>query len=155
MALNTDCPCTSEPGLQIKIVCPRFVVTHHLDWNHLSHYKRRLIRWKYRSTVHFDQCVAWFDSSALRDPAWENILKSHRFDPSDGMSTARKLALIELRGVILLSGPSKHPRQHLSNFSGILQADGYAGFHHLYGGGRIVESACWAHLRRKFYDMQA
>lgn len=39
----------------------------------------------------------------------------------------------------------EHPRQHLSKFSGILQADGYAGFHHLYEGGRIVEAACWAH----------
>lgn len=48
----------------------------------------------------------------------------------------------------------EHPKQHLSNFSGILQADGYAGFHHLYEGGRIQEAACWAHVRRKFYDLQ-
>ena len=48
----------------------------------------------------------------------------------------------------------EHPRQHLSSFTGILQADGYAGFHHLYEGGRIVEAACWAHVRRKFYDIQ-
>ncbi len=48
----------------------------------------------------------------------------------------------------------EHPRRHLSNFTGILQADGYAGFHHLYEGGRIVEAACWAHVRRKFYDIQ-
>lgn len=48
----------------------------------------------------------------------------------------------------------EHPKQHLSSYSGILQADGYAGFHHLYEGGRIVEAACWAHVRRKFYDIQ-
>ncbi len=47
----------------------------------------------------------------------------------------------------------EHPKQQLSKFSGILQADGYAGFYHLYEGGRIVEAACWAHVRRKFYDM--
>ncbi len=47
-----------------------------------------------------------------------------------------------------------HPKQHLRNFTGILQADGYAGFHHLYEGGRIQEAACWAHVRRKFYDIQ-
>src|SRR6201996_5044661 len=47
----------------------------------------------------------------------------------------------------------QHPKQHLSNFSGIPQADGYAGFHHLYEGGRIREAACWAHVRRKFYDI--
>ncbi len=42
----------------------------------------------------------------------------------------------------------EHPRQHLASFAGILQADGYAGFHHLYEGGRIVEAACWAHVGR-------
>ena len=48
----------------------------------------------------------------------------------------------------------EHPRRHLSDFTGILQADGYAGFHHLYEGGRILEAACWAHVRRKLYDIQ-
>lgn len=47
----------------------------------------------------------------------------------------------------------EHPREHLKEFTGILQADGYAGFHHLYGNGRIREAACWAHVRRKFYDL--
>jgi transposase len=37
--------------------------------------------------------------------------------------------------------------------AGVLQAEGYAGFHHLYEGGRIVEAACWAHVRRRFYDI--
>jgi len=46
----------------------------------------------------------------------------------------------------------EHPKQHLARFQGILQADGYAGFHHLYEGGHIQEAACWAHVRRKFYD---
>ena len=49
----------------------------------------------------------------------------------------------------------EHPRKHLSQFAGILQADAYAGFHHLYEGGRVVEAACWAHARRKFYDIHA
>jgi hypothetical protein len=47
----------------------------------------------------------------------------------------------------------EHPREHLRSFSGTLQADAYAGFHHLYEGGRIQEAACWAHVRRKFYDL--
>ena len=34
-----------------------------------------------------------------------------------------------------------------------MQADGYAGFDGLYQGGRVVEAACWAHVRRKFYDL--
>ena len=47
----------------------------------------------------------------------------------------------------------EHPRQHLKNFKGALQADAYAGFHHLYEGGAIYEVACWAHARRKFHDI--
>jgi transposase len=45
----------------------------------------------------------------------------------------------------------EHPREHLREFRGILQADGYAGFAGLYGD-RVVEAACLAHARRKFYD---
>jgi transposase len=47
----------------------------------------------------------------------------------------------------------EHPQQHLSGFTGTLQADGYAGFQRLYGGGQIQEAACWAHVRRKFFDL--
>jgi transposase len=47
----------------------------------------------------------------------------------------------------------EHPQQHLSDFTGILQADGYAGFSKLYEGGRVLEAACWAHVRRKFVDL--
>jgi transposase len=47
----------------------------------------------------------------------------------------------------------EHPAGHLKNYSGILQADGYAGFKQLYEKGRIVEAACWAHVRRKFHDL--
>lgn len=47
----------------------------------------------------------------------------------------------------------ERPREHLGAFSGVLQADAYAGFGHLYEGGRIREAACWAHARRAFYDL--
>lgn len=47
----------------------------------------------------------------------------------------------------------EHPQAHLRDFSGMLQADAYAGFDPLYQSGRIQEVACWAHVRRKFYDL--
>ena len=46
----------------------------------------------------------------------------------------------------------EHPRRHLETFKGALQADAYAGFHHLYGD-HIYEAACWAHARRKFHEI--
>jgi len=47
----------------------------------------------------------------------------------------------------------EHPQAHLKTFTGTLQADGYAGFDAVYETGRIQEAACWAHVRRKFYDL--
>jgi len=47
----------------------------------------------------------------------------------------------------------EHPAKHLKNYRGILQADGFAGFNRLYETGEIVEAACWAHVRRKFFDL--
>jgi transposase len=47
----------------------------------------------------------------------------------------------------------EHPRQHLKNFSGALQADAYSGLRQLYEDGRIYEVSCWAHARRKFHDI--
>jgi transposase len=48
----------------------------------------------------------------------------------------------------------EHPKEHLQNFRGTLQADGYAGFDPIYEAGQIQEAACWAQVRRKFYDIE-
>ena len=49
----------------------------------------------------------------------------------------------------------ERPQSHLTSFAGILQADGYSGFTPLYADGRVLEAACWAHARRKYYDVYA
>jgi hypothetical protein len=48
-----------------------------------------------------------------------------------------------------------HPRLHLKEFKGTLQADGFSGFDGLYADGKVHEAACWAHARRKFYELYA
>ena len=48
----------------------------------------------------------------------------------------------------------EHPERHLEKFRGTLQADAYAGFNQLYENGGIEQAACWAHVRRKFYDLE-
>ena len=48
----------------------------------------------------------------------------------------------------------EHPQGHLHAFTGTLQADAYAGFDAVYETGRVREAACWAHVRRKFYDLE-
>src|SRR4051812_2056801 len=49
----------------------------------------------------------------------------------------------------------QYPSDHLKEFSGIIHADGYAGFNELFAGNRVAEAACWAHVRRKFFDVHA
>ncbi|MCE6949723.1 IS66 family transposase [Cereibacter sphaeroides] len=53
----------------------------------------------------------------------------------------------------------EHPQEHLGAGKGILQADAYAGFRDLYlaegnGEARFCEAACWAHLRRAFFEVE-
>jgi transposase len=48
-----------------------------------------------------------------------------------------------------------HPQRQLASFSGYLQADGYAGYDKLYDTNRVTEVACWAHFRRKIFDIHA
>jgi transposase len=43
------------------------------------------------------------------------------------------------------------PREFLAGFEGILQTDGYAAYEQV-GGPGLVQAACWAHVRRKFYE---
>jgi len=47
----------------------------------------------------------------------------------------------------------EHPDTHLRKFSGILQADAYAGWGGAYDSGRVIEAACWAHARRPWWDL--
>jgi hypothetical protein len=52
---------------------------------------------------------------------------------------------------------AEHPERHLAGYVGILQADAYAGFGDLYSPDRkpgpITEAACWAHFRRKAFEL--
>lgn len=50
------------------------------------------------------------------------------------------------------------PLEHLKDFTGVLHADAYAGYNQLYiddekSAAKIKEAACWAHVRRKFYEV--
>ena len=49
------------------------------------------------------------------------------------------------------------PATFLANYQGYLQADAYGGYDGIFLGsnGTIVEVACWAHARRKFYDARS
>jgi transposase len=48
---------------------------------------------------------------------------------------------------------AERPVAHLARFTGVLHVDGYAGFEQLAANGNVVLAACWAHTRRKFYEV--
>jgi transposase len=51
----------------------------------------------------------------------------------------------------------EHPRAHLAGYSGILQADNYAGYNALFkpdgSAAAVTHASCWAHARRKFFEL--
>lgn len=47
----------------------------------------------------------------------------------------------------------EHPVSHLSDYKGVVHADGYTGFNGLFGDGKASEQACMVHVRRKFVEV--
>ncbi|CCE07222.1 fragment of transposase (part 2) [Bradyrhizobium sp. STM 3843] len=63
-------------------------------------------------------------------------------------------------GAVFFYSPDRsgtHPEAHLKGYAGLMQADAYAGFNRLYEASRkpgpIIEIGCWAHARRKFFEL--
>jgi transposase len=46
----------------------------------------------------------------------------------------------------------EHPQKFLDDFHGYLQADAYGGYDGIFVKGDVIEVACWAHARRKFFE---
>jgi transposase len=46
------------------------------------------------------------------------------------------------------------PVAFLDGFQGYLQADAFSGYDAIYAGGKVIEVACWAHVRRKFVEAE-
>jgi transposase len=50
---------------------------------------------------------------------------------------------------------AERPIAHLEGFRGVLQVDGYAGYRALAETGHVHLAFCWAHVRRRFYEIAA
>lgn len=50
---------------------------------------------------------------------------------------------------------SEQPIAHLAGFCGVLQVDGYAGYRALAEKNSVQLAFCWAHVRRRFYELAA
>jgi transposase len=59
-------------------------------------------------------------------------------------------------GVVYVYAPDRkaeRPITHLAGFKGILQVDGYGGYRALAERGDVQLAFCWAHVRRRFYEL--
>jgi transposase len=116
----------------------------------------------------------WLD--ALQDRLCKNVFASrHLFaddtpipvlDPGRGRTKTGRLWVYarderpwagpEPPAAVYLFAPDRkaaRPVAHLAQFKGVLHVDGYPGFEQLTAKGDIGLAACWAHTRRKFYDV--
>ena len=50
---------------------------------------------------------------------------------------------------------AERPMAHLAGFTGVLQVDGYGGYRPLAEKGQVQLAFCWAHVRRRFYELAA
>jgi transposase len=51
------------------------------------------------------------------------------------------------------SRAGSHPQSDLKTYKGYLQADAYSGHEALYETGDIIAVGCWAHCRRRFFEI--
>ena len=61
-------------------------------------------------------------------------------------------------GVVYVYAPDRKAERaaaHLVGFKGVLQVDGYAGYRPLAETGEVRLAFCWAHVRRRFYELAA
>ncbi|MFD0461696.1 IS66 family transposase [Microvirga aerilata] len=59
-------------------------------------------------------------------------------------------------GVAYVYAPDRkaaRPIEHLAGFAGVLQVDGYSGYRALAAGNQVTLAFCWAHVRRRFYEL--
>lgn len=95
------------------------------------------------NVLHGDETVL----QVLKEPGKAAQSKSYMWLYRTSGEAGRQIVLYEYQP----DRKHTHPEEFLKEFSGYLHADGYDGYHKLPG--RIAVVGCWAHLRRKFFDV--
>ncbi len=100
---------------------------------------------KERSVVHADETPV-----AQLDPEAGKTKRAYLWTwRSNNLDTGPPMVVFDYQG----SRSGKHADSFLGNWRGHLMVDDYAGYKHLFTDGDVIELACWAHARRKFFDL--
>lgn len=166
--------CLATPGLIAHVLTSRYC-------DHLPLYRQSQIFGRHgldiaRSTLaDWIRLAAWW-LAPLRDRLMTHVIAGERvfaddtplpiLEPGRGRTRTgrlwayarddRSFGGIAAPAVVFHATPdrtSAWPARHLAGYCGILQVDGYAGFEPLTQGGNVQLAACWAHTRRKFYEL--
>ena len=79
---------------------------------------------------------------------WVYLAGGYRKDEEDQWQKVAPAALYDFS----VDRAGAHPRKILGTWRGYLQADDYSGYHASFREG-VTHVACWAHVRRKFFDV--
>ena len=166
-------------GLATPALLAQVLVSKYCD--HLPLYRQAQIFARHGVELERSTLAGWVGGAcwwleALHDLLCKNVFGSnHLFaddtpipvlDPGRGRTKTGRLWVYarEQRGwggpdppaAVYLFAPDRkaeRPRAHLERFKGILHVDGYVGFEQLADNRDVTLAACWAHTRRKFYEI--
>lgn len=164
----------ATPGLLAQVLVAKYC-------DHLPLYRQSQIFARYGIELGRSTLAGWVGGASWWLEALHRRLSEHVFasdnlfaddtpvpvlDPGRGRTKTGRLWVYarEQRGwsgpdppaAVFVYAPDRkaeRPETHLARFKGVLHVDGYAGFEKLTAKGDIVLAACWAHTRRKFYEV--
>lgn len=164
----------ATPGLLAQVLVAKYC-------DHLPLYRQSQIFARYGIDLGRSTLAGWVGGASWWLEALHRRLSEHVFasdnlfaddtpvpvlDPGRGRTKTGRLWVYarEQRGwsgpdppaAVFVYAPDRkaeRPEAHLAWFKGVLHVDGYAGFEKLTAKGDIVLAACWAHTRRKFYEV--
>ncbi|GLQ66728.1 IS66 family transposase [Gluconobacter kondonii] len=166
--------CLATPGLIAHVLTSRYC-------DHLPLYRQSQMLARHGVALARSTLADWVKAAAwwlapLRDQLMNHVCAAERvfaddtplpiLDPGRGRTKTGRLWAYTRDdrafgdnvppAVVFYATPdrtSSWPARHLKNYRGILQVDGYAGFEQLTRDGTVHLAACWAHTRRKFYEL--
>lgn len=164
----------ATPGLLAQVLVAKYC-------DHLPLYRQSQIFARYGIELGRSTLAGWVGGASWWLEALHRRLSEHVFasdnlfaddtpvpvlDPGRGRTKTGRLWVYarEQRGwsgpdppaAVFVYAPDRkaeRPEAHLARFKGVLHVDGYTGFEKLTAKGDIVLAACWAHTRRKFYEV--
>lgn len=168
-----------EGGMPTEALIAHVLVSKYAD--HLPLYRQAQIYARQGVTLDRSTLADWVGRAAwwltpLRDPLPGELKRSTRLfadettapvlDPGRGRTKTGQLWAYarddrpwggaDPPAVAYVYAPDRkaeRPIEHLAGFTGTLQVDGYGGYAALARRGEVTLAFCWAHVRRRFYEL--